>query len=147
MSTNNPNETHIIDGLDESLQKLILREDLILNTTEDLLIAMERQGLSKSHIAKRLGKSKAYVSKTLDGTRNITLGTLSDFCFALNIRPSINIIKRREIQKRFVSSDNVNTNFSYEEVSLEPKKTKRRTDAKPFKLTVANNFHYEKKAA
>lgn len=65
------------------------REALIHSVTEELLVIMREQGISRMELAKRLGKSKSYVSQTLSGARNMTLGTLSDICVELNVEPRI----------------------------------------------------------
>lgn len=41
---------------------------------------------NKAQLAERLGKSKAYVTQVLSGSRNMTLRTLADFAFALGFR-------------------------------------------------------------
>ena len=65
------------------------REDLIYNVTEDLLVQMEELGVTKLELARRLGKSRSYVTQMLSGARNMTLGTLSDICFELGITPQV----------------------------------------------------------
>ena len=70
-------------------QKVFAREELIMSVTEELLIAMERQGISKIELARKLGKSKSFVTQILSGARNMTLKTLSDFCFVLGVEPTI----------------------------------------------------------
>ncbi|MBA3980992.1 MAG: XRE family transcriptional regulator [Alcanivorax sp.] len=72
--------------------RALAREDLIYNVTEDMLVAMERADVSKKELARRLGRSKSYVTQLLSGARNMTLGTLSDICFALDITPRITIL-------------------------------------------------------
>jgi transcriptional regulator with XRE-family HTH domain len=72
-------------------KKICLREDLIIDVTEDLLIALEDKGISKAELAKRLSKSKSFVTQTLSGVRNMTLRTLADFCYALELKPSISL--------------------------------------------------------
>ncbi|WP_062267061.1 helix-turn-helix transcriptional regulator [Endozoicomonas arenosclerae] len=72
-------------------QRICAQEDLIMNVTEDLLVAMEGSGMTKSDLAKRLGKSKSFVTQILSGARNMTLKTLSDICFVLNIEPNFNL--------------------------------------------------------
>lgn len=67
------------------------REDLIYNVTEDLLVIMEDMDITKKELAKMLGKSKSFVSQLLSGSRNMTLGTLSDVSFALGFTPEINL--------------------------------------------------------
>lgn len=72
-------------------KKISLREDLIIDVTEDLLIALEDKGISKAELAKKLNKSKSFVTQTLSGARNMTLRTLADFCYALELKPSISL--------------------------------------------------------
>lgn len=70
-------------------QRLYARESLIYNVTEDLLVILEDKGVSKSELARRLGKSRAYVTQVLSGSSNMTLGSLSDFCFALGVEAKV----------------------------------------------------------
>ncbi|OUR83985.1 hypothetical protein A9Q82_01530 [Cycloclasticus sp. 46_120_T64] len=72
-------------------ERAYAREDLIFNTTEDLLLMIEDLNLTKVELAKRLGKSKSYVTQVLSGSRNMTLGSFSDICFALGFKPEIKI--------------------------------------------------------
>ena len=72
--------------------RALAREELIYNVTEDLLVVMERLEVSKKELARRLGRSKSYVTQLLSGARNMTLGTLSDICFALGITPGITLL-------------------------------------------------------
>lgn len=81
-------ETHFSRAEDRALA----REDLIYNVTEDLLVLMERLDVSKKELARRLGRSKSYVTQLLSGARNMTLGTLSDVCFALDTAPRITLL-------------------------------------------------------
>ena len=71
--------------------KMVLRDDLVYNVTEDLLVEMEKQGINKQQLSKKLGKSRAYVTQLLSGKRNMTLGSLSDICFHLNIEPKLKL--------------------------------------------------------
>src|SRR5690554_8135490 len=65
------------------------REELIYNVTEELLVQMEELGVTKLELARRLGKSRSYVTQMLSGARNMTLGTLSDICFELGVSPQV----------------------------------------------------------
>lgn len=65
------------------------REDLIYNVTEDVLFQMEQMSVTKQELARRLGKSRSYVTQLLSGARNMTLGSLADICFALGIEPQV----------------------------------------------------------
>ena len=72
--------------------RALAREELIYNATEDLLVLMERMEVSKKELARRLGRSKSYVTQLLSGARNMTLGTLSDICFALGTVPRMTLL-------------------------------------------------------
>ncbi|MEA3273898.1 MAG: helix-turn-helix transcriptional regulator [Pseudomonadota bacterium] len=73
----------------EENAKLVAQELLITEVTEEIWQAMEEAGITKSKLAKRMGATKGYVSQVLSGSRNMTLRTLSDICFALRKRPMI----------------------------------------------------------
>ena len=72
-------------------EKAYAREDLVFNVTEDLLLILEDLSISKAELARRLGKSKSYVTQILSGSRNMTLGSFSDICFALGFKPEIKL--------------------------------------------------------
>ena len=67
-------------------KRLVLQEELILNITESLYGLMIEKNLNKSQIAIKLEKSKAYISQLFSGSRNMTLATLADLCFALGMK-------------------------------------------------------------
>ena len=69
--------------------RALAREELIYNVTEDLLVLLEKLGVNKVELARHLGKSRAYITQLLSGSRNMTLGTLADICFTLGISPKI----------------------------------------------------------
>lgn len=81
----------------EKNKKLISREQLIFDITEDLLIVMEDKNISKADLARKIGKSRSYVTQILSGARNMTLRTLSDIAFALDIYPSIQLFSENHI--------------------------------------------------
>jgi transcriptional regulator with XRE-family HTH domain len=63
----------------------VLGEKLILEVTEALSEAIEKPGLTRSEVAKRLGKTKGFVSQLLAGGRNLTLRTVADIADAIGI--------------------------------------------------------------
>lgn len=69
------------------------REGLIYNVTEDVLFQMEQMSVTKQELARRLGKSRSYVTQLLSGARNMTLGSLADICFALDIEPQVRFLR------------------------------------------------------
>ena len=66
-------------------------ERLILEATELVLEQMERANVSRTELAKLLGKSKSHVSRLLSGDRNMTLRTLAKISFALSCRVRLNL--------------------------------------------------------
>ena len=80
-----------------SEERLYAREDLIFNVTEDLQIALDDRNISRAELARRLGKSKSFVTQVLSGARNMTLGSLSDICFAIGITPKIEVLPEEEL--------------------------------------------------
>lgn len=73
-------------GYDPEYERLVEEESLILEATERITEVMDAEGISKAELARRLDKSRAYVTQVLDGSRNMTLRTLSDLAFALGYR-------------------------------------------------------------
>jgi transcriptional regulator with XRE-family HTH domain len=68
-------------------QKLVAEEELILEATEQIWAQLEKLDISKKILAEKLGKSKAFVSQILNGNRNMTLRTLADIGFVLDMKP------------------------------------------------------------
>jgi transcriptional regulator with XRE-family HTH domain len=65
-------------------RRLVERDRVWVEATENLCVLMERSGITRAELARRLGKSPAYISKMLSGTQNLTLATLSDAFFELD---------------------------------------------------------------
>ena len=80
-----------IDLIQTAEYRAFAREELLYNVTEDLLVIMEDSDISKKELARRLGKSRSYVTQVLSGSRNMTLGSFSDICFALGVKPQIHL--------------------------------------------------------
>ena len=72
-------------GTGTNRQRDLARGAYLFRVTEDILVAMEDQGVSKAELAQRLGKSKARISQLLGGSSNMTIGTLADIAFALEL--------------------------------------------------------------
>lgn len=73
----------------EENAKLLAQELLITEVTEEIWKAMEEAGINKTELANRMGATKGYVSQVLSGSRNMTLRTLADICFALGKRATV----------------------------------------------------------
>ncbi|MCK9345422.1 MAG: helix-turn-helix transcriptional regulator [Candidatus Pacebacteria bacterium] len=105
-----------------SEEKAFAREELVYNVTEDLLVILEDMEINKKELARRLGKSRSYVSQILSGSRNMTLGSFSDICFALEFKPEIKLPVQKkpendiqqsiEYEKKWVSQSRTTVNYS-----------------------------------
>ncbi len=69
----------------ENRKRDLARGAHLFGVTEDILVAMEDLGITRSELANRLGKSKARISQLLSGSSNMTIGTLSDIAFELGL--------------------------------------------------------------
>src|SRR5438445_1681053 len=58
-------------------------EKILLRLGEDICQLMRDQGLSRADVAARLGVSRAYVTKVLNGNPNLTIKTLLKLSDAL----------------------------------------------------------------
>jgi transcriptional regulator with XRE-family HTH domain len=78
--------------------KLDKQEQLLFDATELISRAMVQQRVSKSDLAKRIGKSKAYVTQVLGGRTNMTLRTLSDLANAVGYEVELGAINLQTSQ-------------------------------------------------
>lgn len=82
---------------------------LLLDLNVDVIGGMERLGLSRTDLAERLGTSRAYVTKLLDGQENMTLKTLVRVANALEMKVDARFIPReraaRPAKKARVKTD------------------------------------------
>jgi len=61
-----------------------LQECAILEVTELICALMDQKNVSRAELAKRLSKSKGYITQLLDGRTNMTVRTISDVLWALD---------------------------------------------------------------
>ena len=62
------------------------KEGLQLDVASQLIEAMEKGGVSRSELARRLDVSPAYITKVLQGNANLTLTSLAKLAFALDLK-------------------------------------------------------------
>ena len=86
------NSRSYIETLEESsphFRRLLRQEVLILDVTETICELLSAQSVSRSELARRLGKTKGFVSQVLAGNRNLTLRTIADMFDALGHSPVV----------------------------------------------------------
>ena len=57
---------------------------------------MEKEDVTKAELAKRLGKSKAFVTQMLSGSRNMTIHTLADVAFVLGYKIELDPVTSKQ---------------------------------------------------
>lgn len=68
---------------DPRRERILQQERFVLEATECVARVLQQRNISKAELAARLGKSPAFVSQVLSGSRNMTLRTFADFLYAL----------------------------------------------------------------
>jgi transcriptional regulator with XRE-family HTH domain len=69
---------------------------IVQGASEVIRALMEDQGVHKAELARRVGKSRAYVTQSLSGHRNMTLSTLASYADALDADAVIDLKPREE---------------------------------------------------
>lgn len=73
--------------------RILQQEGLIFEVTELIAEAMQDKGVTKAELAKRLGKSRSFVTQLLDGTANMTLKTVADVFTVMELE--LTVTRRR----------------------------------------------------
>jgi transcriptional regulator with XRE-family HTH domain len=96
---NNTMKTTILDEYleDDEFRRLFAQEDLILEVTETLCELLEKEKISRTELADRLGKSKGFISQLLNGGRNLTLRTVADILHVLGYKV---VLKPDKLEKQ-----------------------------------------------
>ncbi len=71
----------------------------ITEFVEDLARLMEEQGVTRAELARRMGTSRAYITKVLGGDANFTLLTMVKLAMALDGAVHIHISDKRAITR------------------------------------------------
>jgi len=74
-------------------------EGLLLDLNAQISSAMQVHDVSRSELAARLGTSRAYVTKLLDGQENMTLKTLVRVANALEMKVDAKFVPRERAAK------------------------------------------------
>jgi transcriptional regulator with XRE-family HTH domain len=76
----------------EDFERLVAQESLILDVTEEICRALEATKINRQELARRLGKSKGFITQVLSGERNMTLRTAADLASALDHRLQVKAV-------------------------------------------------------
>jgi transcriptional regulator with XRE-family HTH domain len=75
-------------------RRLYDQERLLVEVSELLVQVMSAENISRAQLARRLGKSKAFVTQVLRGNQNMTLRTITDLFGAMNYEVSLSSAPR-----------------------------------------------------
>ena len=64
-------------------RRLYAIEGLVTDAAELVARLMQEQGINKAELARRLGKSRAWVTQLLNGKANMTMRTLAELAYVL----------------------------------------------------------------
>jgi transcriptional regulator with XRE-family HTH domain len=74
---------------DPEFRKLLSVEALVAEASEVIASLMAQQNLSKADLARRLNKSRAWVTQLLSGKANMTVRTLAEVVYTLGAEVKI----------------------------------------------------------
>ena len=83
---------------DPEYRRLYAIEGLVTDAAEFVSRLMEEQGVNKAELARRLGKSRAWVTRLLSGSANMTMRTFAELVYALGAEVQI-VRKDRDSQR------------------------------------------------
>ena len=102
-----------IDELFEAIAASIPEEDICYSDlcfmiTREISKQMDRKRISQTQLAKKIGKTPAFVSRALSGDQNLTLKTIACFITALDSQMEVRIfpkeLKKKNIQENVWNS-------------------------------------------
>lgn len=73
----------------KTFERVSQQERLIIQTSELVWIEAKKQGKTLEKLAKAIGKTRGYLSQLLAGDRNMTLRTLSDLAYSLDMEITV----------------------------------------------------------
>lgn len=74
--------------------------DFIMDVTEEILGALEKEKITKKRLAEKMNKTKGFISQLLNGSRNMTLSTLAEISFYLGYVLTIKFEKKSDAKQR-----------------------------------------------
>lgn len=79
-------------------------EEVILDFTEKIVTKMDDMNVNRTNLAEKLGVSKAFITKLLNGNPNLTIKTMMSIAFALDCELNLDLYpKGFEIRNFYIS--------------------------------------------
>lgn len=82
--SNDSNATSVSEFVSDPDNMRLFQQEMAVETVTEMLCAiMKEKNVTRTELAKRLGKTRGWVTQLLDGDRNKTLRTIADAFWAL----------------------------------------------------------------
>lgn len=81
---------------DPEFRRLLSIETLVAEASEMIARLMAEQNVTKAGLARRLNKSRAWVTQLLSGKANMTVRTLAEVVYAMDAEVKLNAHTRHE---------------------------------------------------
>lgn len=81
-------------------RKLYAIEVLVTDAAELVARLMEDQGVTKAELARRLGKSRAWITQLLSGKANMTIRTFAELVYELDAKVDLDVRPHARSKKR-----------------------------------------------
>ncbi len=81
-------------------RKLYAIEGLVTEAGEFIARLMEERGVTKAELARRLGKSRAYITQMLSGSANLTIRTLAELAYALGAEVKLEAVPLESVERK-----------------------------------------------
>lgn len=82
---------------DPEFRKMLAVETLVVTASDVIARLMSAQNLSKADVARRLGKSRPWVTQLLNGKANVTVRTLAEVAFELGGEVKLDVMTRQDV--------------------------------------------------
>ncbi len=69
---------------------LLQQERLVLDVTEQVCELMAKQGINRTQLARRLGRTRSEITQMLDGSTDMSLAKVAELFFALDYEAHVN---------------------------------------------------------
>lgn len=102
--TNN-NEQSFQDWFASKVEELhdnpsFILEGVLYDLTEQIVEEMEKQGISRSELARKMGKKPSFITRILRGNENLTFSTTVQIGLALGMKPHVEFIPLDSSEKK-----------------------------------------------
>ncbi|MFQ3550390.1 MAG: helix-turn-helix transcriptional regulator [Armatimonadota bacterium] len=97
-------------------------EEVLLDITETICEIMQDDNISRAELARRLGKSRAWITKALNGERNLTIKTVVDILWELDYKVKFEAVPKNPVPEEKPIKNISSISSRARKVTRKPKK-------------------------